>query len=276
MSEVMRQWRKLNTEIISSGRVREIDFEQRWMLTLLLMGQDDDGYFEWEPAKVLPLVAGTTTWSLEKCEQLVGSLCDAGLLTRVECYVILYQGTKYNGQPRSDRNGRFYRSPDQRIRDGDPLTVSDSQVTTSDVLEERKKRGELDKSEIRGEEIPSSFDENTSNSNTLLEHLKNACERDLGRVEPSVSKMVNDFANQHPDLPVQWIDLAFEEAASYKKVSWPYVSAILESWVAQGHSGKEKKETPRGKSRKYSSNDAKRNRPGAGFEPLSGQRARVS
>ena len=39
---------------------------------------------------------------------------------------------------------------------------------------------------------------------------------------------------------------------------------------------KEKKETPRGKSRKYSSNDAKRNRPGAGFEPLSGQRAGVS
>lgn len=100
--------------------------------------------------------------------------------------------------------------------------------------------------------------------------------RDLGQVDPSLSKTLTDFADSYPDLPVEWVDLAFEDAISYNKVSWHYVAAILETWQKQGYSSKERKVIRRGKSGQDSSNDAKGKRPGAGFEPLSGEHARVS
>jgi len=276
----MHPWRKLNNQWLSSSRLRNVSDGAFRLWVMLITAQDDDGYFELEDAKLAQLVAGTTTWNSERCMALLDELIDVGLASRDGNFIALYRGSEFNGMLRPERSasGFFYRSDELRQVVETMMTVTDGQVSASGGLEERKKREELDKNknEIRGEEIPSSFDEKTSNSNTLLEHFKNACERGLGRVEPSDSKKLNEFANQHPDLPVEWVDLAFEEAASYKKVSWGYVAAVLKTWSEQGYSGKEKKGNTNGKSRKDSSNDAKRNRPGAGFEPLSGRRARVS
>ncbi len=276
----MHPWRKIRIEWLSSSRLRKVSDSAFRMWLMLITAQDDDGYFELEDAKLAQLVAGTSTWNSERCKTLIEELVEVGLIIRDGNFIVLYRGSEFNGMLRPERpsSGFYYRSDEQRQGTETLLTVSDSQLPASGGLEERKKRGEKDKKKIkrRGEENPSSIDENTSNLNTLPDHLKNVCERDLGRVEPSLSKTLNEFANQYPDLSIKWVDLAFDEAASYKKVSWPYVAAVLEAWIKQGHSGKGKKETPREKSRKYSSNDAKRNRPGAGFEPLSGQRARVS
>jgi DnaD/phage-associated family protein len=276
----MHPWRKIRIEWLSSSRLRKVSDSAFRMWLMLITAQDDDGYFELEDAKLAQLVAGTSTWNSERCKALIEELVEVGLIIRDGNFIVLYRGSEFNGMLRPERpsSGFYYRSDEQRQVTETLLTVSDSQVTAIGGLEERKKRGEKDKKKIkrRGEENPSSIDEKTSNLDTLLDHLENVCERDLGRVETSLSTTLNEFANQHPDLPVQWIDLAFEEAFSYKKVSWAYVAAVLEAWSEQGYSGKERKEDTNGKSRKDSSNDAKRNRPGAGFKPLSGRRARVS
>ena len=275
----MHPYRKLRIEWLSSSRLRKVSDSAFRLWTMLITAQDDDGYFELEDAKLAQLVAGTTTWNSEHCMALLDELIEAGLAIREVNFIFLYRGREFNGMLRPERpeSGFYYRSAEQRQVDKTPVTVSDGQVTASGGLEERKKRGELDKKKIkkRGEEIPSSFDINTSKSNILFEHLKNACERDLGRIEPGLFKTLTEFIDNYPDLPTGWIDLAFEEASAYSKVSWPYVAAILEAWLKQGHPGKEKRESRRGKSRKNSSNDARGKRPGAGFEPLAGEQARV-
>ena len=276
----MHPWRKLNTEWLSSSRLRKVSDQAFRLWVMLLTAQDDDGYFELEDAKLAQLVAGTTTWNSERCKALLEELVEEGLVVRDGNFIVLYRGSEFNGMLRSDRpsSGFYYRSDGLRTQSITQLAVSDGQVPASGGLEERKKRGELDKNknEIREDDIPSSFDEITSKTSTLFEQLKNAYERDIGRVGASLSKALNDFANQHPDLSIKWVDLAFEEAVRYKKVSWPYVVAVLEAWIKQGHTGKERKGNYRGKPRKDSADDANRNQPGTGFEPLSGQRARVS
>jgi len=241
----MHAWRKLSVEWLSSTRMHGLSDAAFRLWAILVTVQDDAGEVLWDRGKVLVHVAATTDWNFEKCESLADELVSAKLITRGEGFVTLYRGEEFNGKLRPGRSnsGFFYRSEEHRKVKDDSMTVSDSQVTASDGLEERKMRGRGDiEIEREGEEKDLVANSNKPKQETvddsLLSALTIACARDFGKVNSGLARMLKKFAELHSDMPIGWVQRAFDEAAKNSARSWNYVETVLEAWIEQGQPGR--------------------------------------
>lgn len=272
----MRPWRKLFREHLSSSRLRSVSTEARWLWVMLISAQDDDAVFPWgDEAQLSMLLAGTTQWTVEDRERLASELEEVGLIAREDGFVFLYRGEDFNGHLRKDNNPFYYRKPEQRELEVNQRITSSQPVV---ALEKKKTRLERDK-EGEGEKnnsaVPSSNSKKEPVDDPLLKILTSACTRDFGAVEAGMERVLKKFADSHPELSIEWAEMAFDEAARNGAISWSYVAKVLETWIDRGEPGKPTKEKRYGKSGQDSSDDANSKRPGSGFEPLGGGHARA-
>ncbi len=143
----MRPWRKLHSSILESERLMDVSSDAKVLFFLLVTAQDDTGYYPWERMKVRHLVT-VCGWTEQQAKIYADALVARGLATWEGQGIVLRKGSELNGQPRDDRKGVVYQrsTTDTHPITGDiPVTVSDSQLPVSDVLEEeedkRKRRG---------------------------------------------------------------------------------------------------------------------------------------
>jgi len=70
--------------------------------------------------------------------------------------------------------------------------------------------------------------------NPTMAKLSQAYEREIGQITPIVGEKLKHFAEEHPTIPLEWIDQAVSEAVEHNARNWAYVKAILKNWVEQG------------------------------------------
>jgi hypothetical protein len=94
----MRAWRKIHSGIVASEKVARLSDSAKWLFTLLIVAQDDEGKYPWGATKIRALTV-TTTWERVAAESLARELCDAGLAEMREGFIWVIGGTDKNGTP---------------------------------------------------------------------------------------------------------------------------------------------------------------------------------
>jgi len=101
----------------------------------------------------------------------------------------------------------------------------------------RKSVAKLESGEISFKSLPQgrlSVEEKRPNIFVLYE-------QHIGLLNPSVAEELKEAESLYPD---SWIEEAFQEASSLNKLSWRYISRILERWSTEGKgSGKPGRDT---------------------------------
>ena len=69
--------------------------------------------------------------------------------------------------------------------------------------------------------------------NPLLAEVSKLYEDNIGRLTSAVADELRDFAGNFTGK-VEWLALAFREAAKYNSMKWVYIVKILENWEAAG------------------------------------------
>ena len=123
----MRPWRKLHNTILESERFMDMPSEAKVLFFLLVVAQDDSGYFPWERLKVRHLVA-SCSWTDQEAHNHAQALVDGDMASWGEGGIILRNGETLNGQPRDDRKPFLY----QRHPTDTPVTDNDGQCHAID------------------------------------------------------------------------------------------------------------------------------------------------
>jgi hypothetical protein len=293
----MRDWRKLHRGHLSSSRIRGTSDEAFRLWAMLVTALDDDGFFPEDNGRLATLVGGTTRWHEEDWERILDELEAAQLVTRHDGFIELFKGMELNGPLKKDRKPFVYRTEDQRIATGHAVAASGSHLAGSGTpvpaddghpkasggpKEGRRKteEGRLKKKKEEAAETnpaasASLTNESNESSEILLKQLTTACERDFGPVEPGLTRVLKKFADSHADLPLEWVEMAFDEAAKNSAGSWKYVATVLESWIERGQPGKPTKDKYRGKTGVRSRGTQSPNNPTGGFKPVEGPASRI-
>ena len=98
----MRAWRKLESSVVTSERLSTVSDSAKWLFTLLLVAQDDEGEYPWTATMIRSLTV-TTTWDSETCESLLSELRDAGVTELRDGSVVLRKGAEKNGTPANSK-----------------------------------------------------------------------------------------------------------------------------------------------------------------------------
>jgi len=94
----MRVWRKIESSIITSDRLSRVSDSAKWLFTLLLVAQDDEGKYPWTKPRRQALIA-TTLWDIETTDALLSELSQSGIVALKEGYIHLKNGASKNGTP---------------------------------------------------------------------------------------------------------------------------------------------------------------------------------
>ena len=279
----MRDWRPFHASITTSDRMRQVSSDAKWLLVMLIAKQDDRARFPWTDANVILLIAPTCPdWDLTKTNSLADELETAGLITRHPSYVTVVGGIEKQAKPDKRYEPRLYPIDDSEEAAGstpggarrDDGGLRCGPVDRGEEIKGNERRLKGEETKLAAAAAINKPEQEILES-SLLDALTHACKRDFGEIEPGLKRILKQFAELNTDMPVEWVEKAFDEAARNNAHSWNYVSAVLETWNERGQPGPPTKEKLYGKPRQDSPTDAKRKRPGSGFEPLGGAHARV-
>jgi len=73
----------------------------------------------------------------------------------------------------------------------------------------------------------------TVTENPLLAEASKLYEDNIGRLTSAVAAELIDFSQNYTGR-VEWVTIAFQEAAKYNSLKWVYIRKILENWEAAG------------------------------------------
>ena len=126
MANSMRPWRKFHSALIDSERASRLSDSALALFTLLVLAQDDEGYFPWS-AQIIRRVTISRTWTIRETTVLAEELVSVGMAFWDEDRrgIILDKGEELNGRPRKYREPFTYRSLPSVSTDA--LESSDSQ-----------------------------------------------------------------------------------------------------------------------------------------------------
>ncbi len=128
-----REWRKLFLTILDSERFATLSDGATCLLFLLIVAQDDTGYYPWEPAKIKHLVTGRP-WSLEDTNRHAEELEGVGLISRRDNGFYLRNGEELNGNPRPDRPSFLYPRSTLLLPEGRGQTTVDESLNGDQAL----------------------------------------------------------------------------------------------------------------------------------------------
>ena len=79
----------------------------------------------------------------------------------------------------------------------------------------------------------------SSSIESIASKMLSNYEQEIDKLTPKVSNQIKDYASVFASsgVPIDWIDEAFKEAATYNKRSWAYVKKILGTWIKNGKDG---------------------------------------
>ena len=133
----MRPWRKLHSSILESERFADTPLEAKVLFFLLVVAQDDSGYYPWERMKIKHLIAACD-WTEAQARKHAQSLVEHGLAMVEKGGIVLHNGEVLNGCPRGDRKPFLY----QRQPFDIPVTVTDSHRHAIETETETEYRGD--------------------------------------------------------------------------------------------------------------------------------------
>lgn len=144
-SKNLRAWRKLHASLLDSDSIAQLSDPAIVLLMFLIVAQDDSGYYPWTKPKVARLTVTRPDWTEGVVLQYAEELVATGIAKWEEGGILLAQGTKFNGNLRSDRTPDLY----QRHTTGIPLTY---QRHTTDIPVVNPEKSRVEKSRVEKEE----------------------------------------------------------------------------------------------------------------------------
>lgn len=187
----MRTWRKTHSSILESERFAELSNGAACLFFMLLVAQDDSGYYPWENAKVKRLIVGRP-WTVDEATEFAEEIIEARMATWEENGgIVLRRGIELNGLPRKDVTPELY----PRQRDVN-VYVAEPQRDVLPRAEQNKSRERVEE-KIRDEDISSTSITLPTWWNTLSEYPLWGDE-----VDESFIRDVDSFYG-HLDLPIQ-------------------------------------------------------------------------
>ena len=97
----VREWRKVHSSIASSDRLASVSYEARWLFVLLLLAQDDTGFYPWTLIMVRRLLV-TTNWDNAEATFYMKELVEIAVVSWKNGGVLIRRGAELNGHPRKD------------------------------------------------------------------------------------------------------------------------------------------------------------------------------
>ena len=106
----MRSWRKIHSKLIFSERAPLLSDSAMTLFCLLVVVQDDEGYYPWTPQAVRSFTI-SRPWSFEQTTELANELVAAGMAFWDEDSkgIVLHRGEELNGLPRKYSSVLTYR-----------------------------------------------------------------------------------------------------------------------------------------------------------------------
>lgn len=98
----MRQYRKIESAILTSARLSRVSDSAKWLFVLLLVAQDDEGKYPWTKPRINALIA-TTDWDISRTETLLSELSQSGITVLKDGFVFLRNGAEKNGTPSNSK-----------------------------------------------------------------------------------------------------------------------------------------------------------------------------
>ncbi len=242
----MREWRKLYSSIVDSEQIAALSDSAFSLFTLLIIAQDDIGYYPWTPVKIRTLTI-SRGWTLEQAQSFFCEIKEAGLAIEQDGGIILVNGATLNGQPRNDRRTLTYqrlttdipvvdqlqrkkepkkeirhvREEERRVRAParEDIPVVDQRLTTDiPVVDQRLTTGMSETTAAAAGGADSQ------------DNIFSLYEANIGALTPMISEKLKD-AGEH--YPRDWIVDAFHEAVEHEARNWAYIEAILERRQAE-------------------------------------------
>ena len=150
----MREWRKVHRSLTSSERIAQVSYPARWLYTLLLVNQDDEGSYPWT-ATMIRSITVTTEWTVIEASTYLEELKSQGLVDQQAHRVAIRRGVEFNGNPKSNsRKPLVY--PESDIS---PTTVGLESDISPARGEEKERRERLEEDETAASSEAASLSE---------------------------------------------------------------------------------------------------------------------
>ena len=104
----MRSWRKLYSSILESDQCANLSDGAWSLLTILIVAQDDSGFYPWTPTRVRRVTAARPAWSHDVATAHAEELVSSGIAEWVDGGILLGTGKELNGIPRMDVEPEYY------------------------------------------------------------------------------------------------------------------------------------------------------------------------
>ena len=99
----MRTWRKIESSILTSGRLSRVSDSAKWLFTLLIVAQDDEGkYPHTEPRR--KALTASTDWGSDVYDSLLSELRTEKIIELEDGFIHLESGAEKNGTPSNSKN----------------------------------------------------------------------------------------------------------------------------------------------------------------------------
>ena len=164
----MRSWRKLHSNLIFSERAPLLSDSAMTLFCLLVVVQDDEGYYPWTPQAVRSFTI-SRPWSFEQTTELANELVAAGMAFWDEDSkgIVLHRGEELNGLPRKYSSVLTYRKRPIVANETPPDDLG-TEVDRRLPLADRRSPIDKDKDKDKDEEEETDREPETEESDTDL------------------------------------------------------------------------------------------------------------
>lgn len=104
----MRKYRKVHAKALDSSDIATLSDGALCLFFLLIIAQDDSGYYPWDAAKVRRLMVCRPDWTPPGVDSFGDELVEAGIARWEGGGILLVNGAKLNGVPRKDVEPEHY------------------------------------------------------------------------------------------------------------------------------------------------------------------------
>lgn len=109
---MMRPWRKIHQSVLESRRFAELSDGAACLFFLLVIGQDDVGWYPWERLKIRRLTVARQ-WTDADADRFATELVTVGMAEWAEGGLMLHRGADLNGRFRRDVTPLVYERGDE-------------------------------------------------------------------------------------------------------------------------------------------------------------------
>lgn len=223
----MRTWRKLESGIITSERLAKVSDSAKWLFTLLIVAQDDEGKYPWTSTMIRSLTV-TTDWDSHASDSLLSELTESGVAELRDGMVLLRNGAEKNGTPaNSKKYAMIYPSGVEPY--GESLTSRERVVDDSiDKSRVKKIREELELEKTTEEIVDDDLNFLSEFGKYYSDNIK-----EIAMLQADEIKQLDDEYH----FPVDWAkEVVLVAVGANVAKPWPYCMKVLENWATGGDS----------------------------------------